>query len=220
MSYDAFAIDVITPAVSQDLISLDEAKILLGISTSDTTSDAQLNLLIDMTSDDIANLCNRVFGKETVVETWACLLAILCPDDAMRIWLSHYPVESIDSVESPAGTVLDPSAWWLAKASGALTVYNATSEIVVTYTGGYDLPDEAPPTLKKATGLLIRDFRMQAAISSTSGSGVRMIAHKESRIMYFSPKDMVQTTQQAITGKAQTASALDAVLSPFTRYFI
>lgn len=213
--------DIITPADSYDLISLADCKTLLGISSSDTTSDAQLAMLIEMNSWDIAVQCNRVFAKETLQEYWECNQPQCCPDGAARIWLSHFPVESIDSVESPPGTVLDPSSYRLDYGSGELKVYAWSGDIVIVYTGGYNLPEESPPPLKKITGLMVRTFKTDAAAAATSGSGIRMLAHRESRIMYFPPKDMVAggaaTTTAAPSAQTQ---AVKNVLAAYTRYFI
>ena len=52
------------------------------------------------------------------------------------------------------------------------------------------LPEEAPLDLQQAAGLMVQQFQTQAAQAATGGSGMRMLAHKDSRIMYFSPKDM------------------------------
>jgi hypothetical protein len=68
----------------------------------------------------------------------------------------------------------------------------------VTYSGGYELPDDAPPPLKQATLLLIVQAR--SAATRESIEGIRMISHKDSRVMFFDPGQ-----QQA---KATTAGGL------------
>jgi pyridoxine 5'-phosphate synthase PdxJ len=55
----------------------------------------------------------------------------------------------------------------------------------VTYTGGYELPDEAPPALKQALTLTLREERRHAQIASVAG--MRSLAHKESRVNFFDP---------------------------------
>jgi hypothetical protein len=215
-------IDVITEATTHDLISLADLKIMLDIPAGDTSNDQQLQLLIEQNSEAIAMECNRVFGKEEVEELWQCVAIECCPDGASKIWLSHYPVDLVEpfTVESPPGTVLDPTAYRVEKWSGKLTIKAGTSSsILVHYTGGFDLPDEAPGPLQQATGVLVRKYRTEAAAASTSGSGVRMLAHKDSRVIYFSPKDMAGGTTTS-TGPSVETSAIKNLLSKYTRYFI
>ena len=134
---------------------------------------------IDQYSDVVATMCNRVFAYEKVEETWR---GDLPPFDAPRLFLTHYPVADADiaSVELPRGSVLDPANYELENASGKLRIDGAWAEpVTVTYSGGYDLPEEAPPALKAATGLLIQAARLQARMNATSG--IRSIAHRELR---------------------------------------
>src|SRR5215471_11961627 len=93
---------VLTPATNFDLMTLQEAKTMLGMSLTDTSDDAQLQLFIDINSATVARLCNRTFAREEVSETWREL------NGGHRIFLSHWPVLSsdIEDVESPEGTPL------------------------------------------------------------------------------------------------------------------
>src|SRR6516225_3199287 len=154
-------VQVITPATSFDLMTLSEAKSMLGIPLSDTSDDLQLQLFIDINSATVARLCNRTFAREEVSESWRDL------NCGHRVFLSHWPVHLIDieSVESPRGTVLDPSQWELEEASGKVSVFADPTgtinslgaflePVVVKYWGGYNLPDQAPLPLKQAVTLL------------------------------------------------------------------
>jgi hypothetical protein len=214
-------IKVLEPAETHDLISLEDCKILLDIPEGDTSGDSQLEMLISQNSEAIAVECNRVFAKEKVEETWRCVAPVCCPDGTCKIWLSHYPVKpkDIESVESPRGSLIDPTGYDLEPLSGKLILLNGcSSEIVVTYTGGYDLPEEAPLALQQVTGMRVRGVQAELRIATTSGSGVRMLAHKDSRVIYFSPKDLVMAGGGAASPAAQSASK--NVLSKYTRYFI
>src|SRR5262249_44966239 len=87
--------------------------------------------------------------------------------------------------------------------------------IVVTYTGGYDLPDEAPPALKQALELMIREE--QAYTGRLSMSGIRSISHKEARVMFYDP--FSGSGQKAVSGGMNVAlsPAASALLSHYTR---
>lgn len=215
-------IKILEPADDHDLITLEDCKILLDIPASDTSSDQQLQMLITQNSEAIAVECNRIFAKEKVEETWRCVAPVCCPDGTCKIWLSHYPVKAVDieSVETPAGTVMSGSDYVIEEFSGKLILLRGcSSEIVVTYTGGYNLPEEAPAPLQQVASLMVRSFRTEAAAASTSGSGVRLLAHKDSRVMYFSPKDMGGGTTTS-TGPSVQTSAIKNLLAKYTRFFI
>jgi hypothetical protein len=170
----------LTPAQNFNLLTLDEAKLMLGVIT--TAEDASITLLIETFSDVVATLCNRVFAKETMQETVRCL-------QPNRYFVSHYPLAAesdVSSVECPRGTVLDPSTYEIELKSGKIEFYGGQSEpILVTYTGGYLLPDEAPPAVKQATLILIREERMAALRAQTAG--IRSLVHKDSRVVFFDP---------------------------------
>lgn len=216
----------LTAPTSIDLISLTDLKAMLNV--SDATLDLQFQMLITQVSDQIAEECNRAvpggygFGKGQVEETWRCVAPVCCPDGTCRVWLARYPVfdDDIDSVESPRGTLIDPTDYVLEPGSGKLILLaGCSSEIVVTYSGGYDLPDGAPPALQNLAGLMVQQNRGQIMMSTTSGAGIRMLAHKDSRVIYFAPKDMVQVAK---TGGVSGISGgqVQNVLTKFTRYFI
>lgn len=203
-------IKVLTPATDFSLIALDELKIALGIPAGDTSEDAQLNQMIEQASSTISIMTNRVFARETVRETWRDL-------DSRRLYLSHWPVteDDIESVAT-AGQVLDPSTYELEEQSGKLSIFTAQPEpIVVTYTGGFALPDEAVPALKQAAALLVRTARIDAASEATSG--IRMISHKESRVMFFDAN--AAAAKQGAAGGGST-DAIDSLLSHFMRFWV
>jgi hypothetical protein len=172
------SIKILEPADSFDLITLEELKVLLGMPTAaDPAADPQLNLLITVNSAVIAELTNRVFAKEKVQETWRCL-------GSRRVYLSHYPVKEAD-IESVTTNGTDRLDYELEEATGKLSIFtNRTEPIIVTYTGGFDLPDEAPDALKQAVTLMVSTSKGEQAAAALTG--VKMIAHKESRVMFHS----------------------------------
>jgi hypothetical protein len=219
-------VNVLVPAVDVGLISLDDAKILLGIPASDVSTDAQLQMLIDQNSMQLALQANRdTFAKEEVEERWDCVGPVCCPDGTCKIYLTRYPVKfaDIETVESPEGVLIDPSRYRLEQNTGKLILIDGCAgEILIHYTGGYDLPEEAPLPLQQAAGLMVRAFRTTAAQEATVGSGVRMISHKDSRIMYFSPRDLAGGSSGSSGGTSVSATdaAVKNLISKFTRLWI
>ncbi|MCA1452136.1 hypothetical protein I6F35_02765 [Bradyrhizobium sp. BRP22] len=178
-------IKVLAPADSYDLVTLDELKTMLGISLTNTADDPQLSMWITQYSDVIATMCNRVFAKEKVEETWR---GDLPPYDTQngRVFLTHYPVadEDIESVTGLDGALLDPLSYELENRSGKLQFFGGWSEpLRITYSGGYNLPEETPPGLKQALAIMVGSARTQAAQQLTSG--IRSISHRESRVQFF-----------------------------------
>ena len=199
-------VKVLTPAGSYALITLDEMKVAFGIDPADTTHDAQLQMLIDQYSEVVASMCNRVFAKEKVEETWR---GDPPPLENYRIFLTHYPVADadIESVGSPSGAPIDSANYELENASGKLTLLSASADpIVVTYTGGYTLPDGAPQAVKAATQLMVQEARTQILRGFTPG--LRMVMHGDTRVMYYDP------STAKISGASNTVQNL---LRPYVR---
>jgi hypothetical protein len=211
-------IKVIDEAESIDLITLDEAKTMMGITTTD--GDAQLQMMIDQASATIARLCNRVFAQETCEEKFRGI-------GNRRVFLSHWPVKEADltTVEAPIGTVLTTDQYELEEGSGKVSfLTDATTgpgddpawpdAVKITYAGGYLLPDDAPLPLKHACILLVREAKLQMQMMQTAG--IRMIAHKESRVMFYDPNAALKAGGIALgTGQQNT---LDALLGRYIRY--
>src|SRR5580765_78311 len=218
-------IKVITPATSIDFMTLEEIKAALGIADTDTTQDEELAKQITMMSDIIAVQCNRSnldrhsFAKEKVQETWREL-------DSPRVYLSHWPVKTddIESVYCPrtnstpslAYPTNDPG-WELEEHSGKLSLFGGQSEpISVTYTGGYDLPDECPPALKASCEILIRSWRIWNQRQLTSG--IRSISHKDARVMFFDPNVLMK--QQGSTPLATAGQTVKDMLYHYMRFWV
>lgn len=184
------SVKILTPATSNALASLDDVKTVLGIASTDTSHDARFNLWIAQYSAVIATTCNRIFGYQTVKETWR---GDPPPLENSRLFLSSYPVKQIDlaTVEAPKGSALASTDYELEELPGKLTLTGTWSEdIVVTYSGGYHLPDEAPEDLQAALMLLIQAAQFRFSITPTGG--MRSISHRESRVMFFDPAQLAK----------------------------
>ena len=209
-------VKVLTPADSYALLTLDEIKAILNLPLTDTAEDAQLQMWIDQYSDVIATMCNRVFAYEAVEETWRSEQP---PFDRSRLFLTRYPVADADitAVESPRGSTLDPAGYEVENASGKLRIEGAWTEpVTVTYSGGYHLPEEAPPALKAAAGLLVQAARMQARMNATSG--IRSIVHRESRVQFFDPLQVLGSKGGAAAPLQAATDTVNALLYKYMRF--
>ncbi|MBN9471889.1 MAG: phage head-tail connector protein [Bosea sp.] len=154
-------IEIITPAESTRLTTLDAVKADLGITGS--ASDDALGTLIDQFSETIAAWCGRTFGLATVRESRD--ITRLC--DRRVILLERWPVASVDSVSvtgialAPADYVLDPAKGELRyRASDGRLWLWPVGDSVITYRTGYALPGETDRTLphdiERACILMVR----------------------------------------------------------------
>jgi hypothetical protein len=203
-------VKILEPATNFDLISLEELKIALGMPASDISSDPQLEFLIDVNSSAISVLCNRVFAKEKVKETWRCL-------GSRRVYLTHWPVKEAD-IESVTTNGVDRLDYELEEGSGKLSIFTERTEpIVVIYTGGFLLPDEAPDALKQACALMASTSKSEQAAAALTG--VRMIAHKESRVMFHSDTGSSGGGSGG-GGATNTRETVKALLGHYIRHWI
>jgi len=87
---------------------------------------------------------------------------------------------------------------------------------VISYTGGYDLPNDAPESLRQAAILLTRESYYAAIRGDAS---VKMVGHKESRVSYFDPMRSMGGGSGGSSGPATPARrAIDDILRAYTRF--
>lgn len=177
------SINIITPATSQSLVSVPEAKLALNLSRStDQVLEDQIEMFIDWASSQIAAIAGRVFGEETLTETFN-VISEQFPD---HLYLNRWPVANIGSIVDDTNDIV-ASGYQLEKLTGKITRIDGIGfggPVTVTYTGGYRLPKDAPSALKQATLLMTRESYYSAIRGDAT---VRMIGHKEARVIYFDP---------------------------------
>jgi hypothetical protein len=209
------SIKVLEEPVSRDFLTLEEAQKRLGMPTTggDPAANELLQIQISDASAIIARLCNREFAKTTVAETWR-------GNGRETIFLRLWPVkdEDVFGIGSGLGIwpspPLAPGSFELENYSGKLRV-GSVDPITITYAGGYLLPDECPDDLKSACILVMRSSRSEAQRESVEG--IRMLAHKESRVIFFDPNTQKTATAAAATGGFGYGAAVDSILPRYIR---
>jgi len=205
----AHILNVVEAWPTADLLTLAELKIQLRIPPEDTSKDAELDLIIDGVSEQIANMANRVFGFDHVQETF-----YNCVDED-RLYFSQWPVKLADiNTLTLNGVDILPSVgadWVLEEKKGFMFRPNSpwNGTIFADYSGGYKLPDEAPDDLARAAAAAMREdyyIYTRGAVLS----GVRMIAHKAARVQYY-PPGQVGATMSGSLGPAGTNATWNAV---------
>lgn len=209
------SIEVVKEAKERSLLTLHDAKLGLNLMSVQTDfSDNQIEMLIKWASNEISTMCNRVFAQQTVIET---ILDLQSP----RIFLSQYPVKEITEVKENGTVLLPVTDYNLDADSGKLTRMNGTfwsTPVVIKYTGGYDLPQKAPPELASAALLITREARNASLRGDAS---IRMISHKQSRIIYFDPNVAAKAAGGGTTSGGTAAHrAVTDLIRSFTRFVV
>jgi len=216
-------LNVITEATTHDLVTLDEMKLMLRIPTTDTSKDPELAIMIDGVSAQMATFANRVFGYEEVHETFYDIVP------KRRLFFSRWPVKltDIQTMSLSGVDVLGDGTWVLEEKKGILYTPQASGrgqwagDLDVVYSGGYKLPDEAPDDLKRAAAAAIRED-YYTFLRGAILSGVRMIAHKQARVMYYPPGQIGATLQTSVgpAGSSATWNSVMAVLNHYIRHWV
>jgi len=195
-------LDEATDSAGPDLISLADLKFALGI--TDDSQDAVLQAAITFQSRIIAEYCDRRFGRADVLETFT-----FDPDESMltrqALTLSLYPVAEILEVSSAGATAAD---YDLDPVSGRLWG-GWSGTVAVAYSGGYDLPEEAPARLQKAVIEAVREGQTSGARDPS----IREVQHGDTRISYFT-----SSTSSASPGYL-SAPVID-LIRPFRRLYV
>ena len=156
---------VITPAYSVDLTILANVKAELDLTT--TVEDVDLETWIDQASALISAVCNRVFGSETVKQTFRTR-GNSCGQwpTYEKIILDRTPVTAFTSVVENGTTLVEGTDFECDTESGIMTRLSGDYEkrwdfrvLEVTYTGGYELLGTLPLPLERATITLVKQFR-------------------------------------------------------------
>lgn len=151
------------PASDRTLISLEEAKVALGI--TGTGEDASLGILIESISDAIAQDCRVAMAgnvpptlrAETLVET----LRVEGRQSAILTSRRFIDPEAVSIVEAGSDLAdgefeVDASAGMITRLISDRAACWACGKIVVTYTAGFDV---VPTDLKRAVVLALREQR-------------------------------------------------------------
>ena len=166
-------ISVTTPAASTQLTTLSSVKAMLSI--TDTDSDDYLSMLVDQASSAVVSYCNRVFARETVTEMIRLVRGTF--DRPMpgkdHITLTRWPMDSITALSEDATALVanvdyeydpDQGRVWRLDTSGNRKTWTG-SLIVVSYTGGWRLPNDTgrnlPAEVEDATMRMVKSRWME-----------------------------------------------------------
>ena len=186
-----------------DLTTVEAVNAELNL-TSGTANDAAVAAQITSCSRIIADLCGRVFALQTVTETFRPHWK----DHIQSLILARYPVVGDVSLTVNA-RAYDDSYYSLDPDDGILNYIHGHwhGVIAVTYTGGYDLPDDAPAGLARACVEIIREQRSSVG----RNPGIRSVMAGENRVDFFDAR-----TASGSMGGAVSPN-VEGLISPFRR---
>jgi hypothetical protein len=170
-------LDESTESAGPDLVSLDDLKFALGI--TGTSEDDALQAAITFQSRIISEYCDRRFGLAEALETFT-----FDSNDRMltrqALTLRLYPVVEVHEISTAGATGtdydFDPETGRLWSEVGSWQ-----DAVSVIYSGGYDLPEEAPARLQKAVIEAIFETRSMGGRDPS----IRSVAHGDTNISYF-----------------------------------
>lgn len=191
-------LDEVPESAGPDLVSLDDLKLALGI--TGTAEDATLQAMITFQSRLIAEYCDRRFGRAECLETFTSDRGEVMPA-RLALTLSLYPVVEVLEV-GVTDYELDPPTGRLWTPNGACF----GGALAVTYSGGYDLPEEAPARLQKAVIEAVFEVRS----SGGRDPSIRDISHGDTRISYF-------TSATATANSGFLSAPVIDLIRPFRR---
>ena len=207
---------VLKESEDDSLLTLYEARLGLNMFTTGTDGlNDQIEMLIEWSSDEIAFSCNRSFGRETVQETIREIMLGGSSSSSKRLYLAKFPNIEIESVFENGNKLSEGIDFEVEDQGGWLVRLNNkdwVSPVVVIYTGGYNLPKEAPGSLKQAAILLTRESYYAAARGDAS---VKLVVHKESRVGFFDPR--APAGGGGGRGSSPARRAIDNLLQGYTR---
>lgn len=143
-------LSVTTAASTIDLTTVETIRDEIG---NTTLSDSTIRRWIGEESDRIAAYCGRVFGAETVVETF-----YLETDVPGLLMASRFPIVSVSSVSEDDAAALDASLYQVDATTGFIyrldedadrSVWSA-DKVAVSYTAGYTLVSTLPRAVEAA----------------------------------------------------------------------
>jgi hypothetical protein len=159
-----------TPADSSDLTVLATVKAELGLTT--TAEDANIETWIDQASGACAAYCDKVFGLETVTETFRNRFSYVYRNQNKldSIQLQRIPVVSIVSIVEDTVTLVQDTDFWLDPDEGLIYRLDTNQNIIqwsftqltVNYSGGYELLGTLPQNVERACIIQVKSLRSDA----------------------------------------------------------
>jgi hypothetical protein len=165
-----------------DLTTVEAVNAALGLE-SNTDDDGIIAEQITRASRLIADLCNagperlRTFGLLTVQESFR----VTWGEPVEALYLRQYPVGEITSI-TQGDAEADPTMYEIDDENGLLWMKCGRwcGEVIAEYSGGYDLPAEAPVLLAQACLETIRAQRT----SATRDPSVRTVQHGDTAVTF------------------------------------
>jgi hypothetical protein len=160
-----------------DLVSLEDAKLQLGI--TDDEDDEALAKDITRVSKSIGEYCNRLLSFEDVVETFI-FDEFECVNVRQPLVLRQYPVDEVSEIK--LNNVVYDGAFDIDKESGLIWKDGGWSgRVEISYSGGYNLPDDAPAALQVSA---LEVLTVRRTISDRDPA-LRSVTHGESTVSYW-----------------------------------
>lgn len=151
------------------ILSLEDAKVRLGIDLADTTDDDELRAKLAGLTGALERAKNEVIARRSITQEW-----MRAPCDPLRLW--KVPVISLDSLtyqlRGAASVTLDVSDWKAGADSGLLYRMGGAQPhgwVTAVSTAGYAV---IPPDYIEGAGVLLEHLWETRRGAGTLGAGV------------------------------------------------
>lgn len=219
------------------LCTLADTKTLLQISSSDTSHDAILNLLILVVSQQVESYCNRIFGATNYTDN-------LPPSMNQNLQLLDFPINSVTSITqqgnaltvdvdyflypqfTAAGQIYKPTGWYGPLATRGLTFdpFAPLVNIVAVYNAGWVLPGGSPVTGASNLPYDVQFATMQMVakaygLSNVQNLGESLVAFNEGNEGF----QLARNTEMAADLFSLTSglpAGFASLLNPYRRYAV
>ncbi len=162
-----------------DLTTVGAVNAALGLE-SNTSDDAITAEQITHASRMIAALCDRNFALMDVSENFR----VQWGEPVHALYLRQYPVEQVVSITQD-GSEADSTMYELDDEAGLLWMKCGRwcGPVIAEYSGGYNLPDEAPALLAQACIEMVGGQRLLSATAAVDPN-LREVQHGDTRVVY------------------------------------
>ncbi len=189
-----------------DLTTVDAVNAALGLD-SNTADDAITAAQITNASRIIAELCDRNFALLDVSESFR----VQWGEPVHALYLRQYPVEQVVSITQDTSEA-DATMYEIDDEAGLLWMKCGRwcGPVTAEYSGGYNLPDDAPALLAQACIEMVSGQRLLSATAAVDPN-LREVQHGDTRVVY-------QTSAFGGSGVSASSSVPTSVTSLIDRY--
>jgi hypothetical protein len=183
---------------------IDQFALSLRVDTSDSVKIDQLKMLMNSAMAIIENYCHRKFALQADQEKFVI-------DETKSIQLKRFPIQTIESIVYANGIELTDYLFDAESGSAVFHERVFNSEVMVSYTGGYD---PIPPDVLIALQAVVRKTFNE--ITGDTGQAIRRMQSPDLGLVEYFDNSSFQTA----SGMAVRFGEMFNLLDPYRVYSV